>query len=344
MLLVLAACSAPAEDAPVQVRPTSTGVASTIYEGSRDEQPGSGAVVALKVPGEGATFELCTGAMIAENLVVTARHCVSRALATTVSCTQEGQSANGDHVAGDLEPRSIQIYTGATPTFSGSPAAYGRQIFRPAGAVLCNADIAVLMIDRPLAGFTPLAVRLEGGLRKGESIRSVGYGQNDRKLPTGTRLRKEGVGVLAVGKTISASKTPLGSHEFEVGVSICQGDSGGPAISETTGAVVGVVSRGGDCSEDFGHIYTTTSGFGEVFRAAFAAAGATPAIDPPPPAEETLGTTSAKSDGNVAEPAASGHACSAGRAGAPREGWIAGLAAAALLACARLRRRKRRRK
>jgi secreted trypsin-like serine protease len=107
-------------------------------------------------------------------------------------------------------------------------------------------------------------------------IRSIGYGQNDQSSPIGTRFRKAGVAVLAQGKAVSPSKTPLGAHEFEVGMSICQGDSGGPAISEETGAVIGVVSRGGGCSEDFGHIYTTTSGFDQMFDDAFTLAGATP--------------------------------------------------------------------
>ena len=68
---------------------------------------------------------------------------------------------------------------------------------------------------------------------KARSIRSVGYGQNDEASPIGTRFRKDGVAVLAQGTAVSPSKTPLGTHEFEVGTSICQGDSGGPAISET---------------------------------------------------------------------------------------------------------------
>jgi secreted trypsin-like serine protease len=78
---------------------------------------------------------------------------------------------------------------------------------------------------------------------------------------------------------VSASNTPLGAHEFEVGKSICRGDSGGPAISEETGAVIGVVSRGGSCDEDFGHIYTTTAGFPDLFGDAFKLADAEPTLE-----------------------------------------------------------------
>src|SRR5690606_37859440 len=74
-------------------------------------------------------------------------------------------------------------------------------------------------------------------------------------------------------------RTPLGPHEFEVGQSICQGDSGGPAISADTGAIIGVVSRGGACEDDHGHIYTTTAGFDALFSEAFAVAGGAPVVE-----------------------------------------------------------------
>ena len=110
-------------------------------------------------------------------------------------------------------------------------------------------------------------------------VRSIGYGKNDRGYATGTRLRKEGVGVLAVGAAISPSQTALATFEFEVGQSICQGDSGGPAISEATGAVIGVVSRGGTCDDTSGHVYTQPSGFPILFEDAFTLAGGAPTAE-----------------------------------------------------------------
>lgn len=338
VLLGLAAgCSSPAGgDTAVRVEAQAR-LGPSIYSGAKDEDPASQSVVALKVPGRGASFELCTGALLADNVVLTARHCLSQTMATSVSCDQDGRSTSGDHIASDLEPSSIQVFTGPTPLFSATPTAHGRQIFRPQGKVLCNSDIALLVLDRPIAGVKPLTVRLEGGLRKGESIRSVGYGQNDRKIPTGTRLRKDGVGVLAVGRTVSASKTPLGTREFEVGLSTCQGDSGGPAISEATGAVVGVVSRGGECTDDFGHIYTTTSGFAEMFDAAFAAASAAPSVEPRA-ATESLGPAAGPDAAEPPPAAASGCAVAGPTAPLPTS-WLA-LAGAAVLGLAARRRRR----
>jgi V8-like Glu-specific endopeptidase len=309
-------------------------------EGDDDQQAVRG-VVALKV-GSGGTFELCSGALVAPNVVLTARHCVANSITTSVACDAHGRSANGKHVAGEQEPSSVAIYTGSAPKFSQKPEALGKTIVTPKSDYLCDSDIALVILDRAITNVAPLPVRLDSGIRVGETIRSVGYGQNDKRVPIGTRLRKAGVAVLAMGSGISESKTALGSHEFEVGRSICQGDSGGPAISEETGAVIGVVSRGGDCTDDYGHIYTTTYGWSGLFDEAFGLAGGAPVLETgesrddeaapgampeePPPAQPPRGASSS---------------CSASHTSAPSGAAPGGLAIAAALACAMVRRRRR---
>jgi hypothetical protein len=258
--------------------PNESSLAETIYGGIRDnDDEAMKSVVAIKV-GNGAVFELCTGALIGKNMILTARHCLSKNVTSTVVCDEQGKSGNGDHVSDDVPIDSVSVYTGANPTFSQKANALAKQIVHADGSVLCNKDIAVLIVDRDLD--LPLApIRVGKGISAGENIRSVGYGKNDAKLPTGTRIRRDAVSVLAVGKAVSASKTPLGSHEFEVGISTCQGDSGGPAISEDTGAVIGVVSRGGECTDDFGHIYTSTGGEAALLQQAFDIAGGSPVLE-----------------------------------------------------------------
>jgi V8-like Glu-specific endopeptidase len=280
MIALGAGCAAEAEgDAPVLATVHSSS-STSIFNGTRDDDgqalPG---VIALRV-GASGTFELCSGALIAPNVVLTARHCVTKNLTSSVACDENGHSANGPHVSGEQDPIDVGVYTGDAPNFATRPISVARAIVAPKGAYLCDSDIALVVLDTPITGIEPLAVRLGAGARDGETIRSVGYGQNDDSMPIGTRFRKENVSVLAQGRAVSASKTPLGAHEFEVGKSICQGDSGGPAISEITGAVIGVVSRGNDCDKDFGHIYTTTAGFEELFAEAFSLAGATAKLEP----------------------------------------------------------------
>ena len=251
----------------------------SIFGGSKDEgEQAVPGVVALRV-GTGGTFELCSGALVAPNVVLTARHCVTKNITTSVSCDENGKSANGEHVAGNEDPSTIGIYVGETPSFARRPVAFAKAVVAPGGPYLCDSDIALVVLDTPITTVAPLPLRIHSPARAGETVRSIGYGQNDAAQPIGTRFHKAGVEVLAQGKAVSPSKTPLGTHEFEVGRSICQGDSGGPAISEQTGAVLGVVSRGGNCDEDFGHIYTTTAGFESLFTEAFALAGAQPVLE-----------------------------------------------------------------
>ncbi len=259
-----------------EIRPAAGSALQEIQGGTLDNTSNNVvAILTMSPQGVG----ICSGSLIAPNLVLTARHCVTKNSTTSVSCDENGRSANGGHIESDEDPATIGIYAGSSPSFAKRPLALGKAIVAPQGEVLCDSDIALVVLDRDVTGITPLPLRLDAPAKVGETVRSVGYGQNDQNVPIGARFRKGGVAVLAQGKTISESRTPLGPHEFEVGKSICQGDSGGPAIAEDTGAVIGVVSRGGGCDEDDGHIYTTTSGFDAMFAQAFMLAGSGPTLE-----------------------------------------------------------------
>jgi hypothetical protein len=277
------------------------GAETKIFGGAQDNDAKAAAgVVALRVGTDG-DYELCSGALLAPNVVLTARHCVAKSLTTSVSCDENGESTNGKHVDGNLKPSAISVYTGANPRFSEDGQAVGKTIISRDSSTLCDEDIALVVLDKEITDVEPLAVRIgaKAAVIAGETVKSVGYGQNDKKMPLGTRLRKDNVAVLAMGRGISDSKTALGRHEFEVGMSICEGDSGGPALSEETGAIIGVVSRGGNCNDDYGHIYTATSDFKDLFDKAFQAAGGAPIVEEGQPE----GTQTAAHPVAVREPA-----------------------------------------
>jgi hypothetical protein len=197
-------------------------------------------------------------------------------LQTGTQCDQNGNSLNGADFGDDQPLANINVFVGPGIYQKETPAAIAKAIFHPTGTTLCNGDLALVQLDKPITTVAPMRVRVSGGVTAGETVRAVGFGQNDQN-PTqavGERFRKDGVSVLAVGSTVSSSQTPLGANEFELGESTCGGDSGGPAIDETTGAVVGIVSRAlQDCTLAYGHVFTSLAGFQPVFQQAFAAAG-----------------------------------------------------------------------
>lgn len=283
-LMLLAACGT----APAGPGEAMASTASAIYGGVEDVGSSQNdAVVAIKI-GDGQQFILCTGSLVAPNVVLTARHCVSVLNNQAINCDQSGNSLDdGPDLGADQPVGSIHVFSGATPNLLGTPDANASQLFHPQSSTICNADVALIVLDKSITAAPPLRVRMSSPVTASESVRAVGYGSNDQNLPIGTRFRRDDVSVLAVGSAVSASMTPLGSNEFEASEAMCNGDSGGPAIDEKTGAVVGLVSRGGiTCTDQTGHVYTSLAGFQSLFQQAFAVAGGAPIDENAPPSSD----------------------------------------------------------
>jgi len=124
-------------------------------------------------------------------------------------------------------------------------------------------------------------------------VRSVGWGVTESTDSPPIRMQRKNVRIVSVGPRPDAFE-PTPPNEFKVGEDFCHGDSGGPAFAESTGAVIGVVSRGGNgaadpkvqssgCIDQNGAVttnfYTKVAPFKDLILSAYQEAGQDPWIE-----------------------------------------------------------------
>jgi hypothetical protein len=277
-----AASEAPDENAGVTSSPIVGGTASTA---SQDE-----VVLIIRHSASSEIDPSCSGTLLAPNLVLTARHCVAAADATS-QCDSSGRSVTGGHVYDDYDPNDLYVFAGPERPVGTSLASVtqrGSAIIDDGSSVLCNHDLALLLLATPVPGAKIAPVRLDAPTAAEEHVTLVGWGVTDEteKIPT-RRQQRTNDDVLAVGPSHG-----LGPAELIVGEGPCGGDSGGPALAES-GAVIGTLSRGGNGTDDAGvkgcvgatSIYTQASAFRDLILSAYDRAGATPWLEGQPSPE-----------------------------------------------------------
>jgi hypothetical protein len=254
-----------------------------------ESPPADNAIVLLRHAATG-TETVCSATLVAPNLIVTSRHCVAYTTEAGYKCTPSGELVEGPdgggHIGVDVPAEAIEIHSGPQP--SAAPVALGKQIISTLSLTSCLDDFAFVLLDRdvdaPVAG-----LRIGKQTRVGDTVTLVGYGAQDNgAFDWHTQLRKKAPNQIidAVGPDSAQGIVPeVVPRTFDVrGPSVCFGDSGGPALSEKTGAVVGVYSNSSssDCtSPGRENTFVNTSPFEKLALQAFAAAGAKPVREPP---------------------------------------------------------------
>lgn len=178
---------------------------------------------------------LCSGSLIAPNLVLTARHCVAITASEKVNC---GESTFGKLYSAD------NLWVSSSTTVGGSNFYPVREIAVPdSDAELCGSDIALMILDGQFreSSIAPIAPRLDTPAKRGESITAVGYGDALSDGEAGTRRAVDGLQILCGPSDCNAPQL-LTQREFVGEQGVCDGDSGGPAL-DSAGRVVGVASR-----------------------------------------------------------------------------------------------------
>jgi hypothetical protein len=159
----------------------------------------------------------CSGVLVADDLVLTAHHCVVK------------RGGRGEPLPQLVAPASIEVELGGDFLPWGN-VGLKAILAPPCGEKGGRGDVAVLVLERKLVGLAPMVLH-DVAPHAGQHVYTAGFGRCALS-PEGIRRREREGGAI----------TSVSGGAFESFASVCPGDSGGPVLDPATHEIVGVVS------------------------------------------------------------------------------------------------------
>ncbi|SCX97057.1 S1 family peptidase [Microvirga guangxiensis] len=203
---------------------TSSAQAVLLGAPSRDPNGLRRSVVSI----ENSLGELCSGALIGADLVLTAAHCVTDPAAYRVTAVNRA-----------FKPQRVRVVALAThPSF----------VTGTTPRTQPGVDLAILRLERPLGSeFLPLDPTLSGRIGVGDEVTIAGFGVSAESRRGTARVLRQ-ANLVSLGPIEVANRVLIVVDRDRLaetsGAGACRGDSGGPILAETPNSYLlyGIIS------------------------------------------------------------------------------------------------------